>query len=68
MVVSPWRLPLRRARLCVAVHPPPGLLAPTSAGGQLQRQMSDGLISAPQLLSELLHLLQESLNLGVRGA
>lgn len=30
---------------------------------QLQRQMSDGLISAPQLLSELLHLLQESLNL-----
>lgn len=30
---------------------------------QLQRQVSDGLISTPQLLSELLHLLQESLNL-----
>lgn len=30
---------------------------------QLQRQMGDGLISTPQLISELLHLLQESLNL-----
>lgn len=33
---------------------------------QLQRQVSDGLISTPQLLLELLHLLQESLNLNRR--
>lgn len=35
---------------------------------QLQRQVSDGLISTPQLLSELLHLLQESLDLDGRKA